>query len=105
MKKMKMDDIVTYTKQYGYVFQGSDFSGTLHIPSSLKVSCPLGFPKMTGDIIIPQGWTSIGGYMFADGGYDGVWSSLIVKPLAWLIIFLGNLLFIIISVFTIGFKK
>ena len=25
-----------------------------------------------------------------DGGYDGVWSSLIVKPLAWLIIFLGN---------------
>ena len=26
-----------------------------------------------------------------DGGYDGVWSSLIVKPLAWLIITLGNL--------------
>lgn len=25
-----------------------------------------------------------------DGGYDGVWSSLIVKPLAWLIIFLGH---------------
>ena len=26
-----------------------------------------------------------------DGGYDGVWSSLIVKPLAWLIIKLGSL--------------
>ncbi len=26
-----------------------------------------------------------------DGGYDGVWSSLIVKPLAWLIIKLGSI--------------
>lgn len=26
-----------------------------------------------------------------DGGYDGVWSSIIVKPLAWLIITLGNI--------------
>lgn len=55
---------------YYHVFQGSDFSGTLHIPSSLKVSCPLGFPKMTGDIIIPQGWTSCPD--FSGGGFDGV---------------------------------
>lgn len=30
-------------------------------------------------------------FSVTDGGYDGVWSSLIVKPLAWLIIFLGNI--------------
>ena len=53
-----------------YVFQGSDFSGALHIPSSLKVSCPFGFPKMTGDIIIPQGWTTVPS--FGGGGYDGI---------------------------------
>lgn len=53
------------------VFGGCNFSGTLQIPSSLKVSCPFGFPQMTGDIIIPQGWTSIRAYMFAGGGYDG----------------------------------
>lgn len=55
---------------YG-VFGGCDFSGTLHIPSSIKELCHIGFPKMTGDIIIPQGWTTMHGYQFADGGFDG----------------------------------
>ena len=49
--------------------KGSDFSGTLHLPTSLKTSCPLGFPKMTGDIIIPQGFTYCPD--FSNGGYDG----------------------------------
>ena len=29
MKKIKMEDIVTYSKQYGYIFQGSEIYGGL----------------------------------------------------------------------------
>ena len=57
---------------------GPDFTGRLVIPSSLKpTDCHLGFPNMTGDIVIPDGWTEIpseihnGFGIFMDGGFDG----------------------------------
>ena len=31
-------------------------------------------------------------FSVTSGGYEGVWTSIIVKPLAWLIIQLGNLI-------------
>ncbi len=62
----------------GEVFSGNDFSGPLTLPRNLKKMCPLGFSKMTGDIIIPDSWTEIPdldtrGYrgVFAYGGFDG----------------------------------
>lgn len=44
---------------YYYCFQGSDFEGSLHLPESLTTIPHLGFPKLTGTIIIPPRITEI----------------------------------------------
>ena len=33
MKQIKMEDIVNYCKQYGYIFQGSEIYGGLSNPT------------------------------------------------------------------------
>ncbi len=47
---------------YYYCFQESDFEGTLHLPGSLTTIPYLGFPKLTGTIVIPPAITSVGNF-------------------------------------------
>lgn len=47
---------------YYYCFQGSDFEGSLHLPESLTTIPYLGFPKLTGTIIIPPGITEVSNF-------------------------------------------
>ncbi|MBR4730556.1 MAG: fimbrillin family protein, partial [Prevotella sp.] len=47
---------------YYYCFQGSDFEGSLHLPESLTTIPHLGFPKLTGTIIIPPGITEVSNF-------------------------------------------
>lgn len=62
------------------VFLNCKFSGSIHLPKSLRHLPHLGFEGMTGDIIIPQGVTELvsppqnvlyNWGVFSDGGYDG----------------------------------
>ena len=62
------------------VFLDCKFSGSIHLPKSLRHLPHLGFEGMTGDIIIPQGVTELvsppqnvtyNWGVFSDGGYDG----------------------------------
>jgi len=76
---------ITYRPVFGTDYDFCNFTGTLHLPSGLRTFMGMRFPKMTGDIIIPQGVTEIeslesdkSGWfgasemgIFANGGYDG----------------------------------
>lgn len=57
---------------YYFVFQGCDFEGSMYLPESLEVLPPIGFPRMTGKIIIPQKITSINDYAFVGTGCSEV---------------------------------
>lgn len=70
---LRLPDGIEYIDPgYYFVFQGCDFDGTLYLPESLTVIPPIGFSKMTGKIIIPQGITKISDYAFVGTGCSEV---------------------------------
>ncbi len=64
--------------EYYYVFQGSDFEGSIYLPESLTTLPHMEFPKMTGTIVIPPAITEIPNNCFEKIGctqvefHDGV---------------------------------
>jgi hypothetical protein len=61
--ELRLPDGIEYIDHdYYYVFQGSDFEGSLYLPPTLTSLPNLGFPKMTGTIVIPPKITSVGGF-------------------------------------------
>lgn len=65
---LRLPDGIEYIDPgYYNVFQGCNFEGPLYLPESLTVIPPMGFPKMTGKIIIPQGITEI-----TDGAFSNI---------------------------------
>lgn len=70
---LRLPDGIEYIDPgYYNVFQGCNFEGPLYLPESLTVIPPMGFPKMTGKIIIPQGITEITGGAFSNIGCNEV---------------------------------
>ena len=70
---LRLPDGIEYIDPgYYNVFQGCNFEGPLYLPESLTVIPPMGFPKMTGKIIIPQGITEITSGAFSNIGCNEV---------------------------------
>lgn len=70
---LRLPDGIEYIDPgYYNVFQGCNFEGPLYLPESLTVIPPMGFPKMTGKIIIPQGITEITDGAFSNSGCNEV---------------------------------
>ncbi len=63
---------------YYYVFQGSNFEGNIYLPETLTTLPNMGFPKMTGTIVIPPSIMEIPNNCFSGSGctqvefHDGV---------------------------------
>ena len=61
--ELRLPDGIEYLDPgYYNCFQGCDFEGTIYLPPSLKAISNMGFPKMTGTIIIPPAITEVGGF-------------------------------------------
>ena len=61
--ELRLPDGIEYIDGgYYYCFQGCDFEGTLYLPETLTSLPNMGFPKITGTIVIPPGITKVGGF-------------------------------------------
>lgn len=61
--ELRLPDGIEYIDpNYYWAFQGCDFEGPLYLPESLTSLPNLGFPKITGKIIIPRNITVVGGF-------------------------------------------
>lgn len=61
--ELRLPDGIEYIDPYYYYcFQGCDFEGTLYLPETLTSIPNMGFPKITGTIVIPPGITEVSNF-------------------------------------------